>query len=62
MVTYEQDGARLSFYGLSTDDKPTTVEYVKGNTLKVPNGSTLYEMDSKKVFMFNEASSTWVEQ
>ena len=62
MVTYEQDGARLSFYGLSTDDKPTTVEYVKGTTLKVPNGSTLYEMDSKKVYMFNEASSAWVEQ
>lgn len=62
MVTYEQDGSKLSFYGLSTDDKPTTVERVKGQPIKVPNASIFYTIDTHKVFMFNEAASEWVEQ
>ena len=37
---------------LSTDSKPTS---------GVANGSTCIEMDTGKIFMFNEAGSTWVE-
>lgn len=36
---------------LSTDTKPTTFA----------NGSILIEMDTKKIFMFNETGSEWVE-
>ena len=37
---------------LSTDTKPTT---------GIANGSTCIEMDTGKIFMFNEAGSAWVE-
>lgn len=39
--------------GLSTDEKPTK------NTA---NGSIFVEVDTGKVFFFNEESLTWVEQ
>ena len=38
--------------GLSTDTKPTE---------GIANGSCLIEMDTGKVFMFNETASEWVE-
>lgn len=41
------------FYGLSTDTKPTK---------DVRNGSVFYEMDTVKVFMFDEQNKTWLEQ
>ena len=37
---------------LSTDTKPTT---------GIANGSVVIEMNTGKVFMYNEDSSTWVE-
>lgn len=40
------------YIGLSTDAKPTNV----------PNTSTFYEMDTKKVFFFDEQNAVWVEQ
>ena len=40
------------YHGLSTDTKP-----IEG----VGNGSVFFEMDTCKVFMFNEESKTWVE-
>ena len=39
--------------GLSTDSKPTT---------GIVTGSIFVEVNTGKVFLFNEASSTWVEQ
>lgn len=39
-------------FGLSTDTKPTNVG----------NASIFYEMDTKKVFMFDAAGKTWHEQ
>lgn len=39
-------------YGLSTDTKPTNVN----------NASVFYEMDTKKIFMFDEENSQWLEQ
>lgn len=41
------------FAGLSTDDKPT---------VGVGTGSVFIEVDTGKVFLFNEASGSWVEQ
>lgn len=40
------------YVGLSTDAKPTTGVF---------NGSTFFEMNTGKVFMFNATSLTWVE-
>ena len=39
-------------YGLSTDEKPTNVR----------NASVFYEMDTKKIFMFDETNKRWIEQ
>lgn len=39
--------------GLSTDTKPTT---------GIINGSIFCEVDTGKVYFFNEAGSAWVEQ
>ena len=38
--------------GLSTDTKPTNVG----------NASTFYEMDTRKLFMFDEQNGVWLEQ
>ena len=37
---------------LSTDSKPTT---------GIANGSLVLEMDTGKIYVFNEAGSAWVE-
>lgn len=39
--------------GLSTDSKPTQ---------NIVNGSIFVEVDTGKVYFFNEAASSWVEQ
>ena len=41
------------YYGKSTDTKP-----VKG----VKNADAFYEMDTKKVFLFDESEKQWLEQ
>lgn len=58
MITFEKkdldySGTKDRIEGecLSTDTKPT----------KYANGSCLIEMDTGDVYMFNEASSTWVK-
>ena len=62
MVTLTQFGDLkskkvLSIDGLSTDVKPTeTVE----NAL-IGNGSTFYEMDTKKCYKFDEENKRWLE-
>ena len=38
-------------YGLSTDTKPTDV----------PNGSIFVEMDTSKLYVFDEESRVWTE-
>ena len=40
--------------GLSTDTKP-----IKDS---IENGSTFYEMDTKKVYMFDKEHQIWLEQ
>lgn len=43
----------VEYYGLSTDEKP--VEGVK-------NSAVFYEMDTQKIFMFDEENQAWLEQ
>lgn len=43
---------RSQLVGLSTDTKPTT---------GIANGSTFLEMNTGKIFMFNEDGNAWVE-
>ena len=56
MITYyDSYGSGTHNYnmvGLSTDEKP----------LNVGNASTFYEMDTKKVFMFDAENKKWHEQ
>ena len=54
-TTVKRNGIKLKLlegHGLSTDTKPTE---------GVANGSTLIEMDTGKVYMFNEAGEEWLE-
>ena len=46
----------MEFRGLSTDTKPTELD---GET--VTNGSVFIEIDTQKLFFFDESSQTWKE-
>lgn len=48
---YTVDCIPSEFIGLSTDEKPTDVN----------NASMFYEMDTKKMFMFDEENTVWHE-
>lgn len=54
-VSHFPDGfrGRREYNGLSTDPKPT--EGVK-------NADIFYEMDTKKVYLFDEDGQQWLEQ
>lgn len=54
-VAYDSSGnIRKSeqYFGLSTDTKPESAQ----------NASVFYEMDTHKVFMFDEQNKEWIEQ
>jgi len=64
MVTVSTENPKpLELYGLSTDSKPTTIGALVGNdsTDKLPNGSVFFEMDDKKVYLFDAENGTWEE-
>ena len=42
----------IKLRGLSTDTKP----------MNVANGSSFYEIDTQKYYMFDETNQTWREQ
>lgn len=52
MITTMTYDKCYAFCGLSTDTKPTE---------GVGNGSTFFEMDSKKRFMFDEENQEWLD-
>lgn len=54
---YAASGNVLEFRGLSSDTKPVE-QY--GHGQKVGNGSTFFEMDTSKQYMYNEDAKTWV--
>lgn len=60
MITLNKSdvGAPLSFYGLSTDSKPTQ----KFGSLKIVNASTFFEMDTQLVYFYDGATDTWLNQ
>lgn len=41
------------YYGLSTDTKPTD---------NVRNGSTFFEIDTSKSYVYDEQNKQWIEQ
>lgn len=52
-VTFNPWPGRANEYvGLSTDSKP----------MDAPNASSFYEMDTKKMFLFDAENSVWHEQ
>lgn len=51
------NGGAVELYGLSTDTKPTT-QY---SGIEIKNGSTYLEMNTGKVYIFNEEGSVWLE-
>lgn len=53
MISVVTNERCFEFRGLSTDTKPI-------NSL-IGNGSTFFEIDTCKVFMFNEEKQKWVE-
>lgn len=53
MITSVTNDKCFEFRGLSTDNKPTDP--------KVGNGSVFLEIDTGKVFIFNEEAAAWVE-
>ena len=50
--TFADGKCACDLYGLSTDAKP----------VDVCNASTFYEMDTKKLYMFDEEHARWIEQ
>ena len=53
MVTSAQNEKCYEFRGLSSDTKP--VDDI------IENGSVFFEMDTKKVYMFNKDTKEWIE-
>lgn len=49
---------RMNFFGLSKDEKPVG----KHNGIKITNSSVFIEIDTKKIYMFDEENQEWIEQ
>ena len=45
-------GKQITVWGLSTDEKP----------IGLPNATVFYEMNTKKVFMYDAEGAAWLEQ
>ncbi len=62
MISYDNvpqtGGVKFSFYGLSSDTKPTGS--VDGEVIL--NGSTFYEINTKNLYMFDQENQTWHKQ
>ena len=62
MITLNKYGDKcnrvyLELYGLSTDEKPIE----KFENVFIGNGRTLYEMDTKRAWIYSEENHTWYE-
>lgn len=60
MITVNKSDANapLSFYGLSTDTKPTQTY----GSMKIVNASTFFEMDTQLVFFYDGENDAWLDQ
>lgn len=54
MITADYTKDQATYYGLSTDSKPT------GGA--VANGSVFIEMNTGKVYFYNASGGVWIEQ
>ena len=52
IVDFENNKQIANLFGTSSDSKPTT---------GYANGSTFLEVDTGKIYLFNESTSSWVE-
>ena len=59
-IASDVDGKKVphDFFGLSKDEKPIG----KHNGVKIINGSVFIEIDTKKIYMFDEENQAWIEQ
>lgn len=62
MITINMYGGKpntvwMELYGLSTDEKP--IKEFNGNL--IGNSSTLYTMDDKKAYIYDEENHKWWE-
>ena len=62
IVNIERFYNTLDLYSLSTDIKPIDKIEFQGTKYSITNGSTLYEMDTKSVFLFDEENERWIQQ
>ena len=46
---------QYDFEGLSTDEKPTLTDYPN-----MKNGSSFFELDTKKIYFWDATNETWV--
>ena len=60
-IASNAEGRRIphEFFGLSTDEKPKGI--IDGG-IKITNGSVFVEIDTKKIYMFDEENQIWYEQ
>jgi len=49
----------IEIYGLSTDERPIEKVEYKGVIYTITNSSTFYEMDTKKVYIYDEENHEW---
>ena len=61
-MTTRETAWNLEFYGDSSEEKPTEYKTLTGQVVPIPNGSTLYQIDTGKLFMWNSLKNTWNEQ
>lgn len=52
MITAKYDREQATFFGLSTDTKPTS---------NVSNGSCFLEMDTSKIYFYDADGAEWQE-
>lgn len=59
-IASNMEGQKIphEFFGLSTDEKPT----MTANGCRITNGSIFIEMDTKKVWLYDEENQAWLEQ
>ena len=50
-----ETGYKYDFEGLSTDSKPTIAQYPS-----MMNGSSFFEMDTKKLYYYDAENAQWV--
>lgn len=58
MITVAEVANVYDLRGLSTDEKPITVRSSNGTIMKLGNGSTFLEMDTGKVYIFDQENES----